>query len=134
MIVAVGNGADRSGLRIIKLGLAGSAVALVLTLMGSGGARAENPGTPEQQAACTPDAMRLCSAEIPNVPAIIACMKRKRAQVSVECRTAMAKGPHPHVAERSHHAEKKRAEHRHHHVEKVAHRSQERHERREARY
>jgi hypothetical protein len=123
----MGNGADRRGLRTFALGLAGSTAVLVLTLMGSAGARAENPGTAEQQAACTPDAMRLCSAEIPNVPAIIACMKRKRALVSVECRTAMANGPR--VAD----AEKKRVGHRRQ-AEKAAHRSHSQHESREARY
>ena len=129
--MATGNGADRGGLRIIKIGLAGSAVVMALTLMGLTDARADNPGTPEQQAACTPDAMRLCSAEIPNIPAIIACMKRRRAEVSAECRAAMAKGPNPQVAERPHHADRKRAAHRHH-AEKVAHHRS--HLRREARY
>ncbi len=43
-------------------------------------------GTAEQRAACTPDAFRLCGAEIPNVPKIIACMKRKKAELSPACR------------------------------------------------
>jgi hypothetical protein len=42
--------------------------------------------------ACTPDAMRLCSEFIPDVAKITACMHVKRAQLSIECRTAMA-GP-----------------------------------------
>lgn|SRR5262245_89932 len=40
----------------------------------------------EQRAACTPDAFRLCSAHIPNVDAIIACLKREKANLSSECR------------------------------------------------
>jgi hypothetical protein len=44
------------------------------------------------QQACTPDAMRLCSDTIPDVARTTACMKAKRAQVSKECRVAMAGG------------------------------------------
>jgi hypothetical protein len=40
----------------------------------------------EQRAACTPDAFRLCSAQIPNVDAIIACLKREKANLSSQCR------------------------------------------------
>jgi hypothetical protein len=47
---------------------------------------------PEVQQACTPDAMRLCSDTIPDVAKTTACMKAKRAQVSQECRVAMAGG------------------------------------------
>jgi hypothetical protein len=42
--------------------------------------------------ACTPDAMRLCSEFIPDEAKITVCMHVKRAQLSVECRTAMAGG------------------------------------------
>jgi hypothetical protein len=44
------------------------------------------------QQACTPDAMRLCSDTIPDVAKTTACMKAKHAQVSKECRVAMAGG------------------------------------------
>ena len=43
-------------------------------------------GTAEQRAACTPDALRLCSSEIPNIPKITACMRRQRASLSAACR------------------------------------------------
>ena len=43
-------------------------------------------GTAEQRAACTPDVFRLCSAEIPNVDHIVACMKAKKASLSPACR------------------------------------------------
>jgi hypothetical protein len=46
-------------------------------------------GTPEQRAACTPDALRLCGAEIPDVGRITACLKRERARLSASCRHAM---------------------------------------------
>jgi hypothetical protein len=44
--------------------------------------------------ACTPDAMRLCSEFIPDVTKVTTCMNAKRAQLSQECRSAMAAG-HP---------------------------------------
>lgn len=43
--------------------------------------------TAEQRAACTPDAFRLCSSEIPDVNKIVACMKAKEASLSPPCRT-----------------------------------------------
>jgi hypothetical protein len=61
-----------------------------LLLCGMGGAGAEVPA--EVQQACTPDAMRLCSDVIPDVAKVTACMKAKHAQVSKECRVAMAGG------------------------------------------
>jgi hypothetical protein len=42
--------------------------------------------TPEQQAACTDDAFRLCGAEIPDVERVGACMARKQDQLSPGCR------------------------------------------------
>jgi hypothetical protein len=42
--------------------------------------------TAEQRAACTPDAFRLCSSEIPDVQRIVACMKAKEASLSAPCR------------------------------------------------
>ena len=46
--------------------------------------------TVDVRQACTPDAMRLCNDTIPDVAKTTACMKAKRAQVSKECRVAMA--------------------------------------------
>ena len=43
----------------------------------------------EAQQQCTGDAFRLCSSEIPNIPAITACMYKHRADLSVGCRTVM---------------------------------------------
>lgn len=42
--------------------------------------------TQEEQQACSPDAMRLCSEFVPNVDAITACMVKKKAQLSPQCR------------------------------------------------
>ncbi len=43
----------------------------------------------EAQQMCTGDAFRLCSSEIPNIPAITACMVRNRARLSAGCKTVM---------------------------------------------
>src|SRR5262245_11240039 len=40
----------------------------------------------EQQQACSGDAFRLCSSEIPDIGRITACMVRNRSQLSPECR------------------------------------------------
>jgi hypothetical protein len=61
----------------------------VLVLIGVAGARAQEV---DARQACTPDAMRLCSEFIPDVPKITACMQAKRAQLSPECRLAMYGG------------------------------------------
>ena len=42
--------------------------------------------TPEEQAACQPDAFRLCGSEIPNIDRVKACMLARRAQLSPECK------------------------------------------------
>jgi hypothetical protein len=42
--------------------------------------------TPEQQQACSGDAFRLCSAEIPDVDRVTVCMVAKKSQLSPGCR------------------------------------------------
>jgi hypothetical protein len=55
--------------------------------------------TPEQQQACSGDAIRLCSSEIPDVDRITACMIRNKTQLSPECRVQF--GPPPGAAARA---------------------------------
>jgi hypothetical protein len=43
----------------------------------------------EARQMCTGDAFRLCSSDIPNIPAITACMMKNRASLSAGCRTVM---------------------------------------------
>jgi len=43
----------------------------------------------ETREACTPDAMRLCSDYIPDVPKITSCMHARFTEVSSPCRAAM---------------------------------------------
>ena len=45
----------------------------------------------EARQQCTGDAFKLCSSDIPNIPAITACMMKHRAQLSPGCRTVMDK-------------------------------------------
>jgi hypothetical protein len=49
--------------------------------------------TDQQQQACSPDAMRLCGPEIPDVDRITACMARNREQLSPECRVFFKPDP-----------------------------------------
>ncbi|PIK73489.1 hypothetical protein CS379_08140 [Methylobacterium frigidaeris] len=51
-------------------------------------------GTPEQQQACTPDAMSFCGAFIPDPGRVRACLLSRRASLSPECRTAIAPKAH----------------------------------------
>lgn len=39
-----------------------------------------------QRVACTPDAFRLCSSEIPNIDGITACMRKQKASLSSACK------------------------------------------------
>jgi hypothetical protein len=45
----------------------------------------EYRGTLEQQMACTPDVFRLCSAEMPDVNRIVACLRQNTPQLSGPC-------------------------------------------------
>jgi hypothetical protein len=53
--------------------------------------------TPEQEQACTSDAFRLCSAQIPNVDAVTQCMVAKKSQLSPACRAQFRPDPEPEV-------------------------------------
>jgi hypothetical protein len=67
-------------------------LALTFAIAMTGIALSGSPGlafSNEAQQMCTGDAMRLCSAEIPDIPRIAACMHRKRGQLSAGCRAVM---------------------------------------------
>jgi hypothetical protein len=51
--------------------------------------------TPEQEQACTGDAFRLCSAEIPDVDRVTACMVARQSQLSPPCRAYFRPDPGP---------------------------------------
>src|ERR1700686_1960794 len=46
----------------------------------------EYRGTWEQQMACTPDVMRLCSDQIPDVNRIVACLRQNTPSLGNSCR------------------------------------------------
>ena len=54
--------------------------------------------TPEQEQACTGDAFRLCSSEIPDISRVTACMVAKKSQLSPACRAHFGPDPEPSAA------------------------------------
>ena len=72
----------------------GIAVAISLTSFTAHAAEA----TAEQRRACTPDAFRLCSSHIPNVDAIVGCMRANKSKLSPACRVVFDKSDKTTVA------------------------------------
>ena len=68
-----------------------SAVVLAVSLISFAAPSSAEIATAEQRAACTPDAFRLCSSEIPNIPAITACMKKNFTNLSPACKAVFPK-------------------------------------------
>jgi hypothetical protein len=64
--------------------IAGGILALVMTASIIGPASAQ--GTPDQRSACMGDAFRFCSADIPNVSRIEACLSQNRSELNPACR------------------------------------------------
>jgi hypothetical protein len=62
----------------------GAALSVALSIIGPNGAFAQQ-GTPEQQAACQPDVMRLCGNFIPDVDRIVACLKYNEPNLNPAC-------------------------------------------------
>ena len=54
--------------------------------------------TPEAQQACSGDAFRLCSAEIPDVDRVTVCMIRNKSQLTPGCRAFFRPDPEPEAA------------------------------------
>jgi hypothetical protein len=60
------------------------------TLVMAADAGAQQPGSPAQKKACRPDVFRLCAAEIPNVQAIVRCLRANESRLSPDCRAVFA--------------------------------------------
>jgi hypothetical protein len=75
------------------------ALALAISLFASNISTPASAYTPEQQQACTPDAMRLCGEYVPDVERITACMIARKSQLSPECRQFFRPGPEPEEAD-----------------------------------
>ena len=73
----------------LRYGLIGAALATaLLATINPGFAQ----GTPEQRSACMGDAFRFCSAQIPSVPKVAACMQANFSRLSQACQSVMMKG------------------------------------------
>ena len=67
------------------------AMVAVLTVAATATAAAQGYSQ-EQERLCTPDAMRLCSHEIPNIERITTCMVMKKRELSPGCRSVFTAG------------------------------------------
>jgi hypothetical protein len=66
----------------------GRSIALAAALMFASSAFAQdNQGTPEQRAACAPDAFRLCGRYIPDATSVESCLRLQTADLSDACRS-----------------------------------------------
>src|SRR6516162_7439756 len=75
--------------RILRPGAVRPLMMAALLVTGSSAFAQENRGTEDQRVACTPDVLRLCSWEIPNVDRIVACLRREKSQLSAGCRQVL---------------------------------------------
>jgi len=81
---------NRRALRRLALCFAVPAGLVLTAILAPAPAAAQ--GTPQQRAACEGDAMRLCSAHVPDVQKITACMSRNRRNLSAACRAVFDGG------------------------------------------
>ena len=76
-------------------------IALVAALLCATTAAAqENRGTPEQRAACAPDAFRLCAGYIPDPTRVEQCLRQSKSELSDACRLVFEQSAGP-MASRS---------------------------------
>jgi hypothetical protein len=61
--------------------------ALAMLLCAATASAQENRGTPEQRAACAPDAFRLCVSYIPDPTSVEQCLRRNELDLSDACRS-----------------------------------------------
>lgn len=66
-------------------------VAAVLLLFPATALGQENRGTPEQRAACAPDAFRLCFGDIPDAVRVEACLRQNQSELGAACRAVFEK-------------------------------------------
>jgi hypothetical protein len=55
----------------------------------------ENRGTPEQRAACAPDAFRLCTGQIPDPTRVGHCLRQNKSDLSDACRLVFEQSAGP---------------------------------------
>jgi len=69
--------------------------ALVVLLCATTASAQENRGTPEQRAACAPDAFRLCVGYIPNPASVEQCLRQNESDLSDACRSVLEQSAGP---------------------------------------
>jgi hypothetical protein len=78
----------------------GQIAVLAALLCTSAASAQENRGTPEQRAACAPDAFRLCAGYIPDPTRVEQCLRQSKSDLSEACRSVFEQSAGP-VASRS---------------------------------
>ena len=73
---------------------------LALLLCATTASAQDNRGTPEQRAACAPDAFRLCNSYIPDPGRVEYCLRQNKSDLSDACRLVFEQSAGP-VASRS---------------------------------
>jgi hypothetical protein len=61
--------------------------ALAVLLCATTASAQENRGTPEQRAACAPDAFRFCVGYIPDPTRVESCLRQNMSDLSAACRS-----------------------------------------------
>jgi hypothetical protein len=74
--------------------------ALAVLLSATTAAAQDNRGTPEQRAACAPDAFRLCAIYIPDPARVEQCLRQSTSDLCVACRAVVDESAGP-VASRT---------------------------------
>jgi hypothetical protein len=70
-------------------------VALAVLLCATAASAQENRGTPEQRAACAPDAFGLCASYIPDPTRVEQCLKQYKSDLSDACRSVFEQSGGP---------------------------------------
>jgi hypothetical protein len=77
-----------------------SIAAAAIFLCASSALAQENQGTPEQRAACAPDAFRLCTSYIPDPTRVEHCLRQNKSDLNDACRSVFEQSAGP-VASRA---------------------------------
>jgi hypothetical protein len=71
-------------------------IAVATTLLcGTSAFAQENHGSPEQRAACAPDAFRLCAGYIPDPTRVEHCLRQNKSDLSDACRSVFEQSAGP---------------------------------------
>ena len=72
-----------------------SIAVLAVMLCATTASAQENRGTPEQRAACVPDAFRFCSYYIPDPARVEQCLRQNKSDLSDACRSVFEQSAGP---------------------------------------